>query len=380
MTFKLLRVVAALFVTTLCGPALAHGDEDHSEDKRPAALAQPASGGPLLEAASARRLPDGSLFVPKAVQHQLGVRHVIAALGELAATVELNGKVVADPNAGGRVQATQAGRVEIAAGGLPTLGQRVRRGQVLAVLHPVVSSIDRASVQAQLNELAAQLAIAEGKRDRYEQLEGSVSRSAIEAARLEAQGLKQRRDALVAGLGAALPLRAPVSGVISAAQVVAGQVVDAKETVFEVIDPGRLLVEALAYDASLVEGIARAQAPAAGGMVELQFVGGGRQLREQALPLLFRVQAATVPLAVGQSLKVIAQTSRTVKGAAVPVAALVKVGAGETAVWVRDGAERFVLRRVKVAPLDATRVAVVAGLANGERVVTAGADLLAQVK
>ncbi|MCC7150706.1 MAG: HlyD family efflux transporter periplasmic adaptor subunit, partial [Rubrivivax sp.] len=227
---------------------------------------------------------------------------------------------------------------------------------------------------------AAQLAIAEGKRDRYEQLEGSVSRSAIEAARLEAQGLKQRRDALVAGLGAALPLRAPVSGVISAAQVVAGQVVDAKETVFEVIDPGRLLVEALAYDASLVEGIARAQAPAAGGMVELQFVGGGRQLREQALPLLFRVQAATVPLAVGQSLKVIAQTSRTVKGAAVPVAALVKVGAGETAVWVRDGAERFVLRRVKVAPLDATRVAVVAGLANGERVVTAGADLLAQVK
>lgn len=380
MKSNLIPVAAALLVAALCGPVLAHGGEDHSHDNQPAAGAKPAPGGPLIEAISARRLPDGSLFVPKAVQRQLGLRHVIVTVGELAATVEFNGKVIADPNAGGRVQAAQAGRVEAAAGGLPTLGQKVTRGQVLAILHPVASSIERANQQAQLSELDAQLAIAERRRDRYEQLEGSVSRSAVEAARLEAQGLKQRRAALAAGLGAAEPLRAPVSGVISAANVVAGQVVESRETVFEVIDPARLAVEALAYDAALVEGISRAQAPVAGGMLELQFLGGSRQLREQALPLLFRVKSATAPLAVGQPLKVLAQTSRTVKGAAVPLAAQVKVGAGETAVWVRDGAERFVQRRVKAAPLDATRAAVVEGLANGERVVTHGAGLLAQVR
>ena len=162
--------------------------------------------------------------------------------------------------------------------------------------------------------------------------------------------------------------------------MMAGQVVDAKETLFEVIDPARLLVEALAYDAALVEGISRAQAPVAGGMLELRFLGGSRQLREQALPLLFRVESATAPLAVGQPLTVLAQTSRTVKGVALPLAAQVKIGAGETAVWVRDGAERFVQRRVKVAPLDAARAAVVDGLADGERVVTEGAGLLAQVR
>ena len=251
---------------------------------------------------------------------------------------------------------------------------------MLAILHPVASSIERANQQAQIDEIDAQFAIAERKRDRYEQLDGSVSRSAIEAARLEAQGLKQRRAAMAAGLGAAEALRAPVSGVISAAHMMAGQVVDAKETLFEVIDPARLLVEALAYDAALVEGISRAQAPVAGGMLELRFLGGSRQLREQALPLLFRVESATAPLAVGQPLTVLAQTSRTVKGVALPLAAQVKIGAGETAVWVRDGAERFVQRRVKVAPLDAARAAVVDGLADGERVVTEGAGLLAQVR
>ena len=377
---KFLPVVTTVLATVLCGPALAHGDEDHTQVRRTAASAQPAPGGALVEAVSARRLPDGSLFVPKAVQRQLGLRHVIVTVGELAATVEFNGTVVADPNAGGRVQATQAGRVEAATGGLPTLGQKVTRGQVLALLRPVVSSIERANQRAQLDDVDAQLAIAERRRERYEQLEGSIARSAIEAARLDAQGLKQRRDALAAGLGAAEPLRAPVSGVISAAHVVAGQVVDARQTVFEVVDPARLAVEALAYDAALVEGIAGAQAPVAGGRVELQFLGGGRQLREQALPLLFRVKSSTVPLAVGQPLKVLAQTSRTEKGAAVPLSAQVKIGAGETAVWVRDGAERFIQRRVKVAPLDAARVAVVAGLAEGDRVVTAGAGLLAQVR
>lgn len=377
---KFLPVVTTVLATVLCGPALAHGGEDHTHDPRPAAPTQPAPGGALIEAVSARRLPDGSLFVPKAVQRQLGLRHVIVTVGELAATVEFNGTVVADPNAGGRVQATQAGRVEAATGGLPTLGQKVTRGQVLALLRPVVSSIERANQRAQLDDVDAQLAIAERRRERYEQLEGSIARSAIEAARLDAQGLKQRRDALAAGLGAAEPLRAPVSGVISAAHVVAGQVVDARETVYEVVDPARLAVEALAYDAALVEGIAGAQASVAGGVAQLQFLGGGRQLREQALPLLFRVKTSTVPLAVGQPLKILAQTSRTLKGVAVPLSAQVKAGAGETAVWVRDGAERFIQRRVKVTPLDAARVAVVDGLADGERVVTAGAGLLAQVR
>jgi hypothetical protein len=377
---KLAAVVAAALLGLATGLAVAHGDEDHSQDKKPAA-AKPAPTGTLpAEATAAQRLPDGSLFVPKAVQRQLGLRHVVAEIKDLAATVEFNGKVIADPNAGGRIQATQTGRIEAGPKGLPTLGQKVARGQVLAFLRPTASSIERGNQQAQFAEIDAQLAIAERKRIRYEQLEGVVSTSAIETARLEVDALKKRRAAVGASIGAPEPLVAPVSGVIGAANVVVGQVVEAKEILFEVIDPARLAVEALAYDPALAEGIAAASSPLPGGTLELQFVGGGRQLREQALPLLFRVKSANAPVAVGQPLKVIAQTARTVKGAALPQAALVKVSAGETAVWVRDGAERFVLRKVSVAPLDATRAAAISGIGKGERVVTEGAGLLAQVR
>jgi hypothetical protein len=376
----LAAVATAALLGLAAGAAIAHGDEDHSQDKKPAAAVKPAAAG-ALSAEAAQRLADGSLFVPKAVQRQLGLRHVLAEVGDLAATVEFNGKVIADPNAGGRVQATQTGRIEAGPKGMPTLGQKVAKGQVLAYLRPLASSIERGNQQALLAEIDAQQAIAERKRARYEQLEGAVPQSAIEAARFEAEALKKRRAAVGASIGAPEPLVAPVSGVIGAASVVAGQVVEAKEILFEVIDPARLAVEALAYDAALTEGLGAASAPLpGGGALELQFVGAGRQLREQAIPLLFRVKSANAPVAVGQPLKVIARTARTVRGAALPLGAVVKVSAGGTAVWVRDGAERFVLRKVSVVPLDAARVAVVRGLENGERVVTEGAALLLQVR
>lgn len=384
----LAAVVAAALLGFAAGPACAHGDEDHSQDdkkhaNKPAPMAKPAS---IMntETVAARRLPDGSLFVPKAVQRQIGLRHRIAAIREMAATVELNGRVIADPNASGRVQADQPGRVESGSAGLPLLGQKVSRGQVLATLRPTASSLERGNQRARLAEIEAQLAIAEKRHARYAQLEGAIPQKEIETARIEVDALHKRRAAVGASVGSTEALRAPVSGVISAANVVPGQVVEAGAILFEVIDPTRLAVEALAYDPSLVAGIAGASAILPGGTLELQFLGGGSVLREQALPLLFRIKSRgpgwMAPVAVGQPLKVIAQTSRTHTGALLPRAALVKTGAGETAVWVRDGAERFALRRVSVESHDALDVAAIAGIREGERVVTDAASLLSQVR
>ena len=374
-------VLAALtFVAVYSGHARAHGDEDHSQNAKSTSVAPPTMTKPavITDSVAARRLPDGSLFVPKAVQRQIGLRHRIAEITTMAATAEFNGKVIADPNAGGRVQADQPGRVE---GPLPPRGQWVARGQVLARLRPTANSIERGNQRALAAELAAQEAIAEKRLARLEQLEGAVPQKEIEAARIEREALKQRRAAIGASVGTAEALVAPVSGVIAATHVVAGQVVEAGAILFEVVDPARLAVEALAYDPAQAADIAGATAPLPGGSVlDLQFIGAGRQLREQALPLLFRIKTKDAPVAVGQPLKVIAGTRRQHTGALLLRGALVKTGAGEAAVWVRDGAERFLSRRVTVESHDAATVAVVNGLKNGDRVVTEGASLLSQVR
>src|SRR5436190_143251 len=57
-------------------------------------------------ASSPQRLPDGSVSLPKPSQRQLAIRTIVAEQKTLPQAVELAGKVVIDPNAGGKVQAT----------------------------------------------------------------------------------------------------------------------------------------------------------------------------------------------------------------------------------------------------------------------------------
>jgi hypothetical protein len=352
-------------------PASAAPGHDHGD-----------GNGAPVNANGPQRLPDGSVFLPKPSQRQLAVRTVVVAPASVPQTVTLNGRVVMDPNAGGRVQPTLAGRIEPGPKGLPSLGQRVRKGEVLAYVRPSAGQIERANQTAQLAELSANRDVAVKRLARLEQLEGSVPQREIEAARAEAEGLRQRVAAVGGSLRNNEPLVAPVDGVIAATQVVAGQVVDAREIAFEIVDPARLRVEAVTFETGLASEIAGAALDLGpNARAPLTFVGAGRTLRDLALPLVFRTSPdAVAPLAVGQPVKVIVQTTRRVDGVPVPAASLARNPANETVVWVHTAPERFVPRPVRFAELDGATVSVLAGLEGGERVVVEGASLVNQVR
>jgi hypothetical protein len=208
-----------------------------------------------------------------------------------------------------------------------------------------------------------------------------VPRKDIEAAESEAQSLAERIAAVGTGLSSREALVAPVSGVIASANAVAGQVVDAREVVFEIVDPARLRIEALAFDLALAAGVGSASLAVGNERVPLTFVGAARSLREQALPLAFRAEGkALTALAVGQPVRVFVQGKEKVKGIAVPVASLMKNPANQTIVWVKAAPERFEPRTVTVEPLDGVSVAVTSGLKAGDRVATQGATLINQVR
>ena len=300
----------------------------------------------------------------------------------LPKSIELNGRVIADANAGGKVQPTQAGRIEAGPRGLPVLGQAVKKGEVLAVVRASSSAIERANQQSQTSELRSNLELAKKRVARLEQLEGTVPQKDIEAARLEVTSLQQRAATIGGSVMATEALVAPVSGVIAAANVVAGQVVDAREVLFEIVDPSRLSVEASAFDAALASNIASASIAAAQGSVTLQFTGAGRTLREGAIPLLFRTAPSkdAFPLAVNQPVKVIVQTKEMVKGFAVAASAVVKNASNQDMVWVHKGAETFVPRTVRATALTGSTLSITDGLKAGDRVVSQGAPLINQVR
>ena len=366
--------LALLLATVLSAPlpALAGPGHDHG-DAPPA----PTGNGPS-------RQPDGSVFLPKPAQRQLGVRTLVAATGQHAKAFELAGTVVMDPNAGGKVQAVLAGRLEAGPKGLPGVGQAVRKGEVLAYVVPTAGAIERSNQLAQQAELRAARDLAARRVERLTELADTVPRKDIEAAESELQSLTQRLGAVGAGLATRDALVAPVSGVIASANAVAGQVVDARELVFEVVDPSRLRIEALAYDPAQAQSVAGATLAVGGQRVPLRFLGAARSLRDQAQPLQFAgdssVLGTLAHLAIGQPVRVFVQSTDKVDGVQVPAAALLRNPANQTIVWVKESPERFAPRVVTAVPLDGTSVAITSGLQPGDRVATQGATLINQVR
>ncbi|MFN8896212.1 MAG: efflux RND transporter periplasmic adaptor subunit, partial [Betaproteobacteria bacterium] len=279
------------------------------------------------------------------------------------------------------VQPLNAGRIEPGPRGLPNAGQAVRKCEVLAYVVPSAAPIERSNQAAQLAELRAAKSLADKRVARLKELADTVPRKDIEAAESEAQSLAERIAAVGTGLASREALVAPVSGVIASAHVVAGQVVEARELVIEIVDPARLRVEALAFDAALAGNVGSASLAVGNQRVPLAFIGAARSLREQALPLGFRAEGKVLSsLAVGQPVRVFVQGKDKVQGIAVPVSSLMKNPANQTIVWVKTAPERFEPRTVTVEPLDGVNVAVTSGLKAGDRVATQGATLINQVR
>ena len=196
-----------------------------------------------LNASGLARLPDGSVNVPKPAQRRMGIRTVMPSVEEAAATIELPGRVLMNPNAGGRVQAHHGGRLEPGPKGFPVLGQSVRKGEILVYTRHHADPYAQANQQSQLAELRANRGLAEQRVQRLASLEGTVPRKEIEAARAELQSLTERERGIGASVNAREAMVAPVSGVIARADAIAGQVVDTGHVIFELVDPRQLMVE-----------------------------------------------------------------------------------------------------------------------------------------
>ncbi len=332
------------------------------------------------------RLPDGSVNVPMAAQRRMAIRTRFSKATDAAASVELMGRIVNDPNAGGLVQSMSSGRIEAGPDGLPTIGQTVRKGQVLGYIRYNADPYSRANQQAQLAQLRSNLELARQRVARLESLQDIVPRKEIEAARAELASLGTATRSVGAGLDGREPLLAPVSGTIAQASAISGQVVEARDVLFQIVDPTRLQVEATTADPTLAAQIEGASLVGVDN-ASLSLIGGGSSLRDGLIPVSFRVdladasdQKAGLALAVGQPVTVVVRLKELTHGVVMPKGAVVRNAANEPIVWIKSGAERYLPQPVQARALDARSVVITQGLGQDNRVVVQGAALISQIR
>lgn len=270
------------------------------------------------------------------------------------------------------------------------VGDRVRRGQVLAELDPEDLGLQVEAARAQLAAAEADLALARAERDRYQALveQQVVSRSLFETRQSAWQAAEARARQTRAQLAVAqnqagyAKLTAPADGRIAQRLAEVGQVVGAGQAVFVLAEDGErevaislpeqrierftpglpVQVELWSHPGELIQGRLREIAPAA-------------DPASRTYAARIGLQEARIPADLGQSARVhVAFNGR--QALALPLSAIHANG-GEPFVWVVEPGTGLALKRpVQLGPYGEERVPVLSGLDKGEWVVAAGVHLV----
>lgn len=312
-----------------------------------------------------------------------GLATGFATVGKVIGSFQATGQIVPAAGRMARVSAPIAGVMELS--GLaqsPAPGQRVTKGQTLAVLTPTLG--EGGSV---LPRARAELREAEGE---YERAKRLYEVEAVPQRRLhEAEiRLTAAREALTAfgGSGSAradgrLVLRSPIAGVIASRTLAAGSRVEAGTELFTVVDPSVLWLEVNvpAANAARVGTTASASTTfrVPGSDVAHQVrraisVGSIIDSISRTVPLIYEVTNPDGALKIGMTTQVAVSTGQTIEGVVIPSSAVLDED-GRPIAFVQIEGERFEKRELTLGGTSGVRTLVRSGLETGERVVTGAA-------
>lgn len=309
----------------------------------------------------------------------LGVRVEVVTAGAEQSAARYLGTVV-----------VPTGQQRVVAAPLPALiqqlqlsvGETVRAGQLLAVLHSAQGQ--ELQHDAHVSRTQAVLASSVLARDEALFKEGLIALSRVEASRAQAgmalEQQEEREDALRRAGGSAkaaggrLTLVAPISGVVLERPAVVGQRVDAAAVLYRIANVSSLWLELQvpAADVSKVQlGDSVRVANGAGGRVIA--IGASIDAASQTVLVRARVDGAAGSLRAGEAVEV--QLNRAAPGTVQLPAAAVLQGAGDSVVFVDAGAGRYRVAKVQwVGSVGA--LASVRGLPAGSKVVVQGTAAL----
>ena len=323
---------------------------------------------------------------------RLGIETVVVRTDSAAATRSLGGEVTIPEGRLVTVTAPVAGTITGASA--PQPGSRVSRGARLMTLAPLASSDRDQSIEARRAVDAAQadVTVVRLRLQRLEQLlkDGAASVRSVEETRGQLQvaeaALSAARERLAAvregpvGPQGEITITAPLDGIVQTISAASGQTVAASAPLIQIAQVSTLWVRVPVF-AGDVDEIDAAQ-PAS-----VSRLGGGgppRSATRVTAPLKADPAAASVDLYYalpgggamlrpGERVMVELPLARTERGLLVPEAAVLYDIHGDAWVYEDLGDNAYARRRVQIARHAGDRAVIARGLAEGVKVVTAGA-------
>ena len=345
----------------------AHGGEDHG-----------AEAG--AKEASATGASD-TFLVPKESQYLFDILTVSTGKEDFLGSNDFLGTVVPSATGMAVIQSPQTGKIVSLR---TSVGQRVSKGQVLAVVEQSIDAGTQVDLLTQRNNAEAEYNAAKAQYDRLRTIADIAAKKDVQEAEARFRSAESNRR-LLRQLGSSgngnskrISLISPISGIVGSFNYAIGAVVNAGETLFSVTNLSKVFIEAQIYskDVELLknarEFLATSDAdPSVKGKLKLISTAQAVNDANQTQKYIFELTDAEGDFKIGQNITVRVLSGQTIKQLTVPNSAITEIN-GKPAIFVKDSPESYTVSYIQKGADNGTQTSIRKGIKDGDRVVNMG--------
>lgn len=357
----MMLVFILMFPTASLQPLIAHGGHDGESKK----------GNNFSNA----------FVVPKETQFLFDVHTQPVKPGSFTETTKLFGTVIPSSNGQAVVQSPQTGKILKLN---VSVGQKVSKGELLAVIEPSIDAGNMVSILSEKNNVEAELQAARKECERLKSIEDIAAKQDVveaEARYKKARENKNLFDNLSNGKSTsrAIFLRSPIQGIVGNFTFAIGSNVSADESILTITDLSKVYVEAQVFDKDaervntgknfLVECANADEHKTA----EVKLLAPAQSINptNQTQRVIFEMENPGGDFKIGEFVNVRVYAAQQSREIALPNSAISEIN-GRPVVFIKDSGEAYSVSYVAIGQNNGTHTVISKGVEEGERVVMNG--------
>ncbi len=360
-----LTIILLLSIPVSTQQIVAHEGEDHGDEKK---------GAQNVVASD-------SFNVPKETQYLFNILTTTLKEENFLGTNDFLGTIIPSTNGMAVIQSPQTGKII----SLKTvIGQKVNKGQVLAIIEESIDAGTQIDLLTQRNNAEAEYQVAKAQYDRLKTIADIAAKKDLQEAEARFKSAESNRRLLRQlssannGNSKLISLTAPISGIVGNFNFAIGAVINAGETLFEITDLSKVYVEAQIYSKD-ENAIAKAQEIFVVGTTnpnlkgKLKLISKAQTVNDanQTQKYVFELLASDGNFKIGENVTVKVSSASANRQLVIPNSAITEVN-GKQAVFVKEGAESYKVTYINKGNDNGTFSTVLGGLAKESRIVDAG--------
>lgn len=343
----------------------AHGGEDHGDEAK-----KPQAAG-----------ASDTFLVPKESQYLFDVLTVSTGKEDFLGSHDFLGTVIPSTKGMAVIQSPQTGKIVF----LRTrVGQRVSKGQVLAVVEQSIDAGTQVDLLTQRNNAEAEYNAAKAQYERLKTIADIAAKKDVQEAEARFRSAESNRR-LLRQLGSTgngnsklVSLTSPISGVVGSFNYAIGAVVNAGETLFSVTNLSKVFIEAQIYskDVQVLKNAreilaASSTDPSVKGKLKLISTAQSVNDANQTQKYIFELSDAQGDFKIGQNITVRVLSGQSSRQLVIPNSAITEIN-GKPAVFVKDSPESYTVSYIQKGADNGMQTSILKGIEDGERVVNMG--------